>query len=419
MLDSYAVSDKKLVSQIAKKVEKNFKSQTMFLSKLVKTKSVNGFTPENSVLTEPVEKKASDLVYKKLKKLGMKPKRVGASKTRSNVVASIGPRRYRKSLILNGHMDTRVGDENGKADPFSGTVRYGRLYGVGVLDMKASLSAYVYAVKALMDLGVDLDGRLTLAFVVDSEPGSCSEWGTSYLLTKGVKARAAVIAKPCSHTVAIGHRGGYRFKITTHGEAVHTGLSLWERKKKGRNAVVDMARVITALEKTEIAHKTARLFPGRKPVFTFPTKIEGGGAVNMVPSKCVAYGDVRLMPGNSDKQVKLLIEEKLSHLKGVVWEIEDLLFVPAVEIDPKDDLVQVLVGEATDVLGQEPEVRGVGPWNDAWMYVNRDIPTICGFGPDGEGVGTNNEWVSLKSLKQVTEIYARFIVKYLGLKKVE
>jgi acetylornithine deacetylase len=48
------------------------------------------------------------------------------------------------------------------------------------------------------------------------------------------------------------------------------------------------------------------------------------------------------------------------------------------------------------------------------MMVKRDIPTIMGYGPDGGGEHGKGEWVDLESLQKVTEVYARFIVDYLG-----
>lgn len=416
MIECAIVTSSDLAGRITKTVDQNFKSQVAFLSKLVKAKSGNPFTPESSNLEEPVEREVAELIYKKLKSLGMGPRYVAASKRRPNVVCRLGSKRFRKSLIFNGHMDT-VLPGSWKRDPYSGEVRGNRLYGLGVTDMKAALTAYVFAAKAIKDLELNMAGRLTLAFVVDEESGACSKWGTAYLLSKGYRGKAALIGEPSTQTVAIGHRGGYRFKLTTKGESVHTGLSLWEKKKMGRNAIESMVKVANTLRDLEIPFKSARLFPGRKPVFTFPTKIEGGVSVNVVPDKCEAYGDVRLMPGNSSKQVRLMIDEKLAKLADVDYEIQDLLFVPAVEIDPKEELVQLLVQEANEVLGQRPDVRGVGPWNDAWMYVTRDIPTICGFGPDGEGAHQETEWVSLKSLKKVTEIYARLALEYLGIKE--
>lgn len=407
----------KLLKRISRTVEENFSEQTSFASDLVKENSENHYTPEQASPKQPIERGVAELIYKKLKSFKLKPKRMGASKKRPNVVCYWGPKRFRKSLILNGNMDTAPAGDGYTLDPHSGVVRDGKLYGVGSADMKGSLSAYVYAVKALLDIGVKLDGRLILEFTVDEEPGGCSEFGTAYLLKQGIRARSAIIGKPGVAKISIGNRGGYRFKLTTFGEAVHTGRRAWERKEAGRNAIVDMARVIKDLEGMEIPFKPARAFPGRVPVMTFPTRIRGGRSINSVPDKCVAYGDVRLMPGNSDKQVKIWIREKLVALAGIRYELEDLLFVPSVEIDKKEEVVELLSKYAQEVLGLTPKIEGSGPWGDAWMLVTRDIPTVSGFGPDGEGYHGVNEWVDLDSLQKVTEIYAKTIVDYLGVKE--
>lgn len=246
--------------------------------------------------------------------------------------------------------------------------------------------------------------------------GGCSEFGTNFLLRQGIRARMAIIGKPGTDTISIGTRGGYRFKLTTFGEAIHTGRKAWERKEMGKNAILDMARASVALEDIEIPFKPARAFPGRSPVFTFPTKIAGGVSINAVPDKCVAYGDVRLMPGNSDRQVKIWIREKLNDVLGLGYELEDLLFVPSVEIDRKEEIVELLSLHSKKILKTIPRVQGSGPWNDSWMFITRDVPCISGFGPDGEGHHGANEWVDLESLQSVTEIYARVIVDYLGIR---
>lgn len=414
MLECGTVISSDIYSKLNKSVSASFADQTKFLSKLVKIDSNNPFSAGTSDKKAPIEEKMAESISKKLTSFGLKPKSMGASKFRQNIVCNVGPRRHRKSLILNGHMDVMPTIGENKSGVLAGSVRGKKLYGPGVLDMKSSLTAYMYAVKAIQDVGFNLDGRVTMAFVVDAQSGSCSEWGTKYLLSKGVRARAAIIGKPFTHTIAIGHRGGYRFNLKVLGEAVHTGLSLWEKKKLGKNAIVDMARAITALEKIEIPFKPARLFAGRKPVFTFPTKIEGGSSVNIVPDEVNAIGDVRLMPGNSDRQIRQAIEEVLSKVPDLAYKIEDLLFVPAVEIDSRDDLVDILKAQVKEVLKETPKVRGVGPWNDAWMYITSDIPTIAGFGPDGGNVHQPDEWVGLDSLKKVTQVYARTIVEYLG-----
>ena len=398
---------------IAKAVKASFDEEVSFLSSLVKSKSPNPHTPQDSPLHVSVEGEVPTLIFEKLKSIGLHPRYLGASKERPNVVAEWGEKRGRMGLMLNGHMDTIPPEGRDMISPYSGAVRNGKIYGLGCLDMKASLAAYVFAVKALIDAKVKIKGKLTLAFVVDEETGACSPYGTQYLLDQGCIPKSCLIGEHGSQYVRTAQRGGYRFKITTKGEAVHTGVSAWERGESGHNAVVDMARIIDALQGLEIPFKISKMFEGRKPMFTFPTKITGGVAMNVVPARCEAFGDVRLLPGNSDAQVKILMIERLQKL-GITYEIQDLIYVPAVEIDPHDPMVLSLQKVAKTVLGYEPEARVSGPATDGWMMIKRDIPTIMGFGPDGGGEHGKGEWVDLESLQKITEVYARFIVDYLS-----
>lgn len=403
---------KQLKNSIAQIIESNFEKQTSFLSALVKAKSPNGYSPIDSPLHSPIEQEVAKLIYDELEQAGFAPKYVGMSKERQNVVAEWGEKRARNTLMLNGHMDTVLPDVNDLVSPYTGSVRNGKLYGLGSLDMKSTLAAYVYAAIALKQAGYKLNGRLILAFVVDEESGACSPYGTKYILEQGYVPKACIIGEHGSEFVRTGQRGGYRFKLIVRGESVHTGVSAWERGETGRNAIVDMARAIEALQGMEVSYKPSRTFPGRKPMFTFPTKINGGTALNMVPSVCEAYGDVRLLPGNSDSQVKLLMVERLNKL-GLQYEIQDILFVPAVEVDPREQVVDALQKAAKEVLGFVPQPKGSGPATDGWMLTKRDVPTIFGFGPDGSGEHGRGEWVELDSLKKVTEVYARTAIKYL------
>lgn len=400
-------------TSIARAVKTSFDEEVAFLSKLVKTKSANPYSPSDTPLHEAVEGEVPTLIFEKLREIGLSPRYLGASRERPNVVAEWGDKRGRLSLMLNGHMDTLPPESKDVVSPYSGAVRNGKLFGLGALDMKGTLAAYVFAVKALMAAKVKLSGKLLLGFVVDEEAGACSNLGTKYLLEQGCVPKACLIGEHGSQYVRVGQRGSYRFKIITKGEAVHTGVSAWERGEKGHNAIVDMAKIIETLQGLEVPFKQSKLFEGRRPVLTFPTRIVGGRAINVVPEQCEAYGDVRLLPGNSDAQVKLLLVEKLVKL-GVPYELIDLGYAPAVEIDPREPLVLSLQRTAKQVLGYIPETKVSGPGTDGWMMVKRDIPTIVGFGPDGGGEHGRGEWVDLESLRKVTEVYARFIYDYLG-----
>lgn len=396
-------------------IEKNFNSQVKFLQKLVKTKSANPFTSENSSDDEPVELEVAKLIKNEIKKIGFSVEFKGASPKRPNVFCKIKGS-GKKTLILNGHMDTVVPCDGWNGNPYSWEIKNGKLFGVGALDMKASLAVFVFLAKAIADLKLKLKGNLILTFVVDEEPGACSSFGSKYLLRHGLRGNAAIVAEPMTEKICIGHRGIYRFRLEVFGEAIHSGLSQWEKGVKGKNAIVEMSRAIEALQKIRIPFRFSSVFPNRKPVFTFPTRIQGGKSINIVPAFCEAYGDVRTMPGISRKQIRELIVAKLGNLK-IKYKLEDLLFVSAVKISKDEEIVQTLLKNSKSVLKHSPVLGGIGPCNDAWMFIQKGIPAICAFGPDGKNFHAKDEFVYLESVKKVTEIYLRTIIDFLGVEE--
>ncbi len=52
-----------------------------------------------------------------------------------------------------------------------------------------------------------------------------------------------------------------------------------------------------------------------------------------------------------------------------------------------------------------------GPACDLWHFIERGVPGIS-FGPEGGNIHAPNEWVSLKSMEQVLEIYRQFVLSF-------
>lgn len=397
-------------------IQKNSDEQIQFLQALVRAKSNNPYTVENSSAASGVEKEVAYLLRDRLSAIGLNPELVGASAERPNVVARIdGAGSERRSLILNGHMDTVMPGKLWTKDPWGAEIDGNKLYGLGVFDMKASLAMFVYIAKAFLECGIRLAGDLILTFVVDEEPGGCSPFGTLYLLENGLTATTAIVAEPGNDNVTIGHRGGFRFKVTVRGEAAHTGSLEWETRERGKNAIAGMAAVVREMADIQIPYQHTPAFPDRRSVLTFPTLIQGGTGINAVPDECVAYGDTRLMPGNTEAIVEGLVRERIERVPDLDYTLEKLLYVPAVEIPAQEEIVQILRQRTTEITGVEPTLLGCGPWNDGWMFITRGIPAVCGFGPAGDGAHAPDEFIYLDSFIETTRIYVRAIIDYLGL----
>lgn len=400
----------KVKLKIAKEIEKSGNEIVKFAQELIRLKSENPYSPEQSSrISEPIEKETARLIFNKLKKFGFKPRFVSSLVNRPNVVCSL-KETGKPVLIFNGHMDTvSVGNESKwKYPPFSAKITGNRLYGRGAFDMKSSLAAMVFAMKALS--GLDLRGNLIFTAVVDEEPGAYSEIGAKYLLKQGLRGDVCIVGEPKMDKICIGCKGGYRFKIIVSGESCHTGVLGWEKKTKGINAVLKMAKILLALENLRLKYKPNEFFQARKPIITPGTMIKGGTGINIVPDYCEASVDIRLMPGQNKKQVKQEILDCIKSVKKsdpeIRARIKDLAFVPSVFIPPDEKIVKILRENASRVLKRTVKPGTTGTWCDAHFFIAKGILTISGFGPDGGNLHGLNEFVRVKSVIQASKIYA-------------
>src|SRR5437016_11682675 len=130
-----------------------------------------------------------------------------------------------------------------------------------------------------------------------------------------------------------------------------------------------MARISVALSESSLPGNASEAFPQRKSVLTFPTLIHGGSGINIVPSSCEAYGDVRLLPGTSPEEIKQLINDQLERLSIKNYRLDDLLVVPAAETNPQVEVVQTLAAAVEAITGRQPLLEGSGPACDGWMLI--------------------------------------------------
>jgi len=403
----------KIKLKIIEEIEKSKKDQIKFLQKLIQARSVNPNLddPTKSSPYDPIELEVAELIFNKLKTFGLSPKFEGISSSRPNVVCELG--KGKKTIVFNGHMDTVPPPKGYDFNPFLGFIENGKLFGAGALDMKSALCCYIYMAKALLKFEKELNGKICLQFVIDEEPMAASHFGTRYLLEKGYTGDAAIIGEPGAKKITIGNRGGYRFKLEVFGDAVHTGSREWEKKKEGLNAVLEMAKAIDALQDFKFPVKEHSIFPGRKNILTFPTLIKGGKAINIVPDSCVAFGDIRVLPGVTKEYLEKEIKKKLNK-SGVKYRLTPIGYVLPVFIKPTEKIVSILKDNVNKILNKKVISEGAGPWSDMWMFIEKGIPAV-NFGCKGKGMHDKNEYVEIKSVIDTTKIYALTTFDFLKL----
>lgn len=137
--------------------------------------------------------------------------------------------------------------------------------------------------------------------------------------------------------------------------------------------------------------------------------------MNMVPAGCEAFGDVRVLPGMTEDAIRQTITTCLDQAR-ISYQFEPLVFVPAAALSEEAEIVQIVSAAIEEITGKRVRCAGAGPACDGWMFLERGIPTICGYGVACGGVHGADEWADLVSLRQITEVYAQTIVTFFQMK---
>ena len=146
------------------KIDARYTRET--LVRLVQINSINPTLAPGA----PGESEIASFIAGSLRSAGLTAYTLEPEPGRTTVVGRLAGTGGGRSLMLNAHCDTV--DVPGMAEPFSGAVRDGKLYGRGSFDMKGSLAACMAAAKALADGHVPLRGDVVVAAVADEEYGS-------------------------------------------------------------------------------------------------------------------------------------------------------------------------------------------------------------------------------------------------------
>jgi len=356
------------------------------------------------------EEGVARLVEAKMKELGYDEVFIDGT---GNVVGRIGG--GVRSVLFDSHMDTVEVNDEGEwtLPPFGAEVRDGRLYGRGSVDMKSSLAASIYAAAAARDLGLH-QGRTTYVTATVSEE-YCDGVNLRMLFAEtGLRPDFVVICEPPDNLVTLGHKGKAQLLLRTHGVSAHGSAP-----EKGVNAVYEMAEIITRVEK--LNENLASFGPPHGTIVLSDISCVSA-SLNAVPSECSIYLDRRLVPGETEEDVKREMDA-LTAGKRASWEIGvlrrkswtgvELVYTPlheAWEIDRGHELAKACDRAHEKVFGRKPEKYGFWDFGtNAVTPVSMGIPTI-GFGPgDYKLAHSVNENCEVDSILEAFRFYGTLI----------
>lgn len=382
---------------------------------LVATPSVNPPGDERAVAAVVVER---------LRALGVAEVEVHAGEeARPNVLAHVRGAEQGRTLVLNGHLDTKPAGDLAlwRTDPWDPVLADGELVGLGSGDMKAAVAAIVYAAGALAAVGLPR-GALTAVLSADEEAGS--RYGAKWLADQGLLVGdAAVVCEPCGvesewESIDLVSRGVLLFRILVKGTGTHSSIS---DRFPLVNATVQMARLADRLHRELHGFLTYEPHPRYPagPTVNVGVMAKAGVFYGVYPGEAELACDVRLLPGMTRESLDADLARFLAHAREAEPELDaevvvDLWF-PATEIGPDEPIVRALQDAAGAVLGRVPPLGGFPGATDAiHLQLGAGIPTVAAFGPGFlPRAHSPNESVRAASIPEAAAMYARAAWRYL------
>ncbi len=314
-----------------------------------------------------------------------------------------------RNLLLNAHLDT-VGVSD-MPDPFTPNVRDGRMYGRGVMDMKASLAACLLTLEHAAS--TDLRGDVVLTAVADEEHDSI---GTREALAALAKDRAvidaAIVTEPSDLDVHVAHRGFSVVTVELEGKASHTS-----QPEAGVNALTHLGRLLAAVERKAAELSAREPHPLLRHGSLQPVLAEGGHELFTTPARASVTLERRTLPGESAADVEAEVEELLAELAAADPDFKARA-VTAVAREPFEapadsEILGVLSRAVEAVRGAPPASLGAPYWTDAALFAEAGIPTLL-FGPVGGGIHQPEEWVDLASVAVLRTVLGNVADEFCG-----
>lgn len=311
------------------------------------------------------------------------------------------------TLYFHGHYDVVPAVHQSQFQPY---LRDGRLYGRGSSDMKGGIASMVYAMRALKEHRIPLNGRIALMLVLDEETGGVR--GSRYLQESGQLGRDGIgmlTAEPTDGVIWNANRGAISLTVTVRGKPAHVGLHY-----QGVNAFERMLRVAEAL--SMLQHEVATRRTGfhiepeaaRSSILLMGGRCEGGSNFNLVPETCTFTVDRRINPEEdlaTEKQRLLDLFERLCG-EGIDLEVDIFQEAPSSGVDEHNPLGQALAHNIAGITGQTPRFELCPGLLEIRWYAQRGVPAYA-YGPGLLTVSHGpDEYIPVKNLTQAATIYA-------------
>jgi acetylornithine deacetylase/succinyl-diaminopimelate desuccinylase-like protein len=378
------------------------------------------------------EKEVAEYLGDQFERLGMQVEYQEVEENRPNVIGTLKGSGGGATLMFCAHMDHFD-------NPQETVVDGDRVYGRGLVNMKAAFPCYIEAVATLQKAGVQLRGDLIISGVVgEIEKAQIGRFqgknyrgagvGARYMMDHGVMADMCIIGEPTGLQLQIGNAGLLWARVSVDGKAT--------------KFVLAAAKVAQAIQDWEKEYQ--RKYPHK---FMLPTvqigAIEGGNPFKpgTRPTTDI-FVIVKMLPGAVPLAIKRDLEQVCEKVRKRESDILDIrvelyLTTPGYEISKSEYVVKAMERAHKMVFNQPvPYAKPIryGITSDGSRIAAYGVPAITygpGFGThlvDPTETKAGAEWdsptgirrgVGIENMVNCTKVYALAALDICNRKKDE
>jgi acetylornithine deacetylase/succinyl-diaminopimelate desuccinylase-like protein len=371
------------------------------------------------------EQPAAELMRDELADLGLRVQWQQVEDERANVLGTWEGAGGGSTLMLNGHLDTSYSGREPWLQGIpgfrpAGFERDGRIYGLGISNMKGALCCYVEAVRALQEAGVRLKGDLMIACVAGeiekSQQGEAqgAEYrgyaaGSRHLVSHGGAADFCILGEPTENKLVLAHFGALWVRLSTTGPFVHTAFS---EGRRDENSIIRMRDVLDRVLEWLPSWELEMSHDGVRGIANVGA-IQGGFGwrASRTPHRTDLFLDLRVPPRVPMAEAR---RKALAFARSLRVDAEVYVSAPGSEIEESSPVVAA-VGEAhSEVFGLQPETDVVRWFSDASVLSRYGIPTLNYGTSSGLPDADLGENLEIAGLVRTAEVYARAAMRLCG-----
>jgi len=317
-----------------------------------------------------------------------------------------------RTIVFAGHTDVvpPAPLDQWSSNPFTPTVRDGKLYGRGAADMKGSIAAMVVACEEF--LAANREPRVSIAFLLTSDEEGPAVDGSvrvcEALSKRGERFDCCIVGEPTAvartgDTIKNGRRGTMSGKLTVKGEQGHIAYP-----QLARNPIHLLAPALADLVRFEW-DKGNEFF---QPTSWQVSNIHAGtGAGNVIPDACVVDFNFRFCTESTPESLQQRLAAVLDRhgLEYTLeWVIGGLPFLTTPGV-----LVRNVQHAIHDETGIETELSTTGGTSDG-RFIAQVCPEVLELGPPNASIHKIDEHVGIAELETLKNIYRRVLNQLAG-----